>query len=100
MTINLKEEYYAAQMKKLNDHEQDHLAEPSKSALLWAVSLSVVEGGAAFALLLEAGLLIAVIGALLPVCLLWALANMHADHAELPEKLDDLMEQYNDSIQS
>ena len=87
--------YYEAQLNRLNDVENKHNNFPSKPALVFAGGLSVVEAGIAFYLLIPAGALIATIGGLFPVFLLWAMANYQAEHVELPKQCQELMENYN-----
>ncbi len=98
--INPKAKYYEAQFHLLNDMESKHDQAPDKPAVIIAIGLSGIEAGVAFFLLLPAGLLIASIGAMFPVFLLWAMANFQADRVELPKKLDELVEKYNDSLKN
>lgn len=97
--MSAKETYYQAQRYLLDDVENKHDQAPDKPALIFAGGLSVVEAGVAFYILFPAGGLIATIGALFPVFLLWAMANYQAERVELSKKCDELAERYdNDSI--
>lgn len=95
--INLKEKCQKAQLNLLNDREGKH-DKPDVTSGIIALVLSGIEAGVAFSLLLQAGLLIAMIGGVFPVALLWAMANYQADHVEFVNKCDELVEEYEHEI--
>ncbi|MBW4619378.1 MAG: hypothetical protein KME17_08470 [Cyanosarcina radialis HA8281-LM2] len=89
-----KSRHLQSQLALLAQVEGQSEGEPDTSALILAGGLSVIEAGVAFFLLLPGGLLMATIGAFFPVFLLWAMANFQADRVDLPNKLDELAEIY------
>lgn len=96
---NLQEAYTKTQLQMLDDLEGYHNSKPEKEALVISVGLSVIEAVVAYSMLASAGIFVAAIVASFPVVLLWAIANYHAEKAELPEAYDKLIEEYYDRVQ-
>lgn len=93
-TKNLNEYYRQGKFEKLAETEGQHKKLPEKSHLWIAIVLSVIEGGAAFYVLLESGILLAILGSVFPIALLWAIANYSADRIELPKTAEEIIRRY------
>ena len=86
-----------ARHQQLEEVEGKHDAEPGISVTSIAIGFSLIEAVVAFYLLLSAGLLVASIGAMFPVFLVWGMANYQSENSEFSKKLRQLLNQYQDT---
>ncbi|MGF1979762.1 MAG: hypothetical protein RMY30_029830 [Nostoc sp. CmiSLP01] len=96
---NPQDVYTHTQINMLDKVEGIHDKKPDKEALVISVSLSIIEAAVAFSMVGSAGIIVASMVALFPVVLLWAMANHHAEKAEIPEAYDELVDKYYETVQ-
>lgn len=97
-SLNPMTRYYQAQLNLLNDIEGKHRTKPNVLTVLFALGATLIEAAISFTLLLSDGQIVAIVGALFPVMLLWTIAAYQANHVNLPKQYDELIEQYENEL--